>query len=235
MSSAGRHDLDHLRRPVARLRRPDGAGAPPPEKRRRNLRIGLLGGSFNPAHDGHRHVSLEALRRLRLDRVWWLVSPQNPLKSAGDTAELDERLRTARRVARHPRIVVTDVERRLNTRYTVHTLTGLVRGRGRRFVWLMGADNLAQMPQWRSWRRVLALAPVAVHDREPYSYPSLAGLVASAYRSRRVTSGRAGELADRPPPAWSFLRLRRHPASSTAIRRRQADSGRRGAGTEERS
>ena len=118
----------------------------------RNRRIGLLGGSFNPAHAGHRYISTEALRRLDLDEVWWLVSPQNPLKSQSGMAPFSQRLSHAASVARHPRIRVSAIEAEMGTRYTADTLAMLVRRfPAARFVWLMGADNLMQIPKWRDW------------------------------------------------------------------------------------
>lgn len=208
-----------VRRPIVRIRRPVQVRANVRWAPR--LRIGLLGGSFNPAHEGHLAISLEALKRLKLDRVWWLVSPQNPLKPLAE-ADLAERLATARALAsRHPRIVVTDLEQRLGTRYTVDTLRWLTERCRARFVWLIGADNLAQLPLWHDWRRLVRMVPIAVFDREPYSYVALAGRVASAYAGDRVTEGRASVLAECSPPAWVYLRLRRHQVSSTAIRRQQ--------------
>lgn len=201
---------------------------PPPGTRLR-LRIGLLGGSFNPAHDGHRHISLEALKRLRLDQAWWLVSPQNPLKEARETAPLAQRLVAAERVARHPRIRVTDIERRLGTRYTADTLRALVRAYpGARFVWLMGADNLVQIPRWHRWTTVFETVPVAVFARNPYSHTALAGMAARRYARWRLPANRAGALADLAPPAWVFLPTRLHPASATAIRRSGGAAGRSG-------
>lgn len=183
------------------------------------LRVGLLGGSFNPAHDGHRHISLVALRRLQLDQIWWLVSPQNPLKSATDMADLPTRLSAARRIARHPRIHVSDLETRLGTQYTCDTLAALrIRAPDTRFVWLMGADNLAQMPAWRHWRQIMALMPVAVLDRPGYGLRALHGKVATGYANARIASACAASLADMPAPAWCFLSCRLHPASATAIR-----------------
>lgn len=178
--------------------------------------IGLLGGSFNPAHEGHRHLSFEALKRLGLDEVWWLVSPQNPLKPARGMASLARRLEKAREVARHPRIRVTDLERVLGTRYTVDTLRLLRRRcRGVRFVWLMGADNLAQIPNWKGWTEIFRLAPIAVFDRPPYARRALAGRAAQRYRQART---KPRNLAAADPPAWAFVRMRPHPASATAIR-----------------
>lgn len=187
------------------------------------LRVGLLGGSFNPAHAGHRHISLHALKALGLDQVWWLVSPQNPLKPARGMASLPERLDEARRVARHPRIRVTAIERDLGTRYTADTLAELKRRFPRtRFVWLMGADNLRQIPRWRHWTRIFRLVPVAVLARPTYSMNALGGTAARRYARRRVKDHRAKGLAGHATPAWIFLRNPLHPASATAIRRARA-------------
>jgi len=222
-----------LRRPVVRINRPlDGEPAPP--RPAPAVRVGLLGGSFNPAHEGHRAISLEALKRLRLHRVWWLVSPQNPLKASDEMQSYAARFASARRAARHPQLVVSDLERRLGTRYTVDTLRRLTRRRGHRFVWLIGADNLGQLPRWHRWRQLVRLAPIAVFDREPYSYAALAGQVAKAYASRRKSERAAATLAEARPPAWVYLRQRRFPVSSTEIRRDQATADRR-AGHEEKA
>ena len=210
--------LDHLRRPVMRLRLAVPEERPEPGPRPE--RIGLLGGSFNPPHEGHLYVSLEALKRLRLDRVWWLVSPQNPLKPVAGMAPFEERLAAARSFARHPRIEVTDLEARLGTRYTIDTLRCLQMTPGRRWVWLIGADNLAQMPAWRHWRRLFERCAVAVFERSPYSYAALGGRAAVSFARARVGEERLDELLDLDPPAWAFVRLRPHPASSTALRRR---------------
>ncbi len=186
----------------------------PPLGDRRRLRIGLLGGSFNPAHEGHLHVSREALKRLRLDQVWWLVSPQNPLKSAGGMASLDKRLAGARTMAAHPKIVVTDVERRLGTTRTARTLALLAkRYPNLSFVWLVGADNLAQMPQWWRWTHIFKAVRVAVFDRSPYSYKALAGAAAKRFGQARTAS-----LWRNTAPAWTYIAMRRHPASATALR-----------------
>jgi nicotinate-nucleotide adenylyltransferase len=207
-----------LRRPVARLTVPTLKPGPPWPAAGRPLRVGLLGGSFNPAHAGHRYVSLEALRRLGLDQVWWLVSPQNPLKPAAGMAAMAERVARAAAVADHPRLRVLALEARLGTRYTADTLRRLAAWSGHRFVWLMGADNLAQLRHWRHWRAVFGACPVAVFERHPYSYPALAGPAARGFADARLPEPRAAELAATPPPAWVFVRLRPHPASATAIR-----------------
>lgn len=187
------------------------------------LRVGLLGGSFNPAHAGHRHISLHALKALGLDQVWWLVSPQNPLKPTRGMASLPERMVEARGVARHPRIRVTAIERDLGTRYTADTLAELKRRFPRtRFVWLMGADNLRQIPRWRHWTRIFRLVPVAVLARPTYSMNALGGMAAQRYARRRVKDHRAKGLAGHATPAWIFLRNPLHPASATAIRRARA-------------
>jgi nicotinate-nucleotide adenylyltransferase len=214
------------RRPVARINRPRRQPAAPRPVARR--RIGLLGGSFNPAHEGHLAISREALRHLGLDRVWWLVSPQNPLKPVTGMADFAERFASARALAaRDPRICVSDLEQRLHLRYTIDTILWLRHHCRDNIVWLIGADNLLQLPKWRHWRRILATVPIAVFDREPYSYPALAGRVARAYADRRLEQRAARALAQQPPPAWVYLRLRRHGESSTAIRREQKSSGRR--------
>jgi nicotinate-nucleotide adenylyltransferase len=187
------------------------------------LRVGLLGGSFNPAHAGHRYLSLQALRRLGLDQIWWLVSPQNPLKPSAGMAPFARRIEQARSVANHPRIRVLDLEARLGTRYTVDTLRRLSHLRTTRFVWLIGADNLVQLPRWRRWHEIMRAVPVAVFERSAYSYGALAGEAATCFAGARVGDDRLRELAELTPPAWAYVRLRAHPASSTAIRRGVAE------------
>jgi len=201
--------------------RSESAGTRPDKRttRVRGRRIGLLGGSFNPAHDGHRHISLMALRRLGLDEVWWLVSPQNPLKPARGMAPLATRMADARAVARHPRIRVTDIERTLDTRYTVDTVRALKRRfPEHRFVWLIGADNLRQLPRWKAWTDLFRAIPVAVFARPTYSLKALAGQAAARFAPFRVPESRARRLVRQEPPAWTFLRIRLHPASATTIR-----------------
>jgi nicotinate-nucleotide adenylyltransferase len=182
-------------------------------------RVGLLGGSFNPAHGGHLHISREALKRLKLDEVWWLVSPQNPLKPSRGMAPLADRVAGARAVARHPRIRVTDLEARLGTSYTADTLARLRRRFPRvRFVWLMGADNLIQIACWERWENIFNLLPIAVFARPSYSLRSLSGPAARRYARRRVPLAATRRLAETDPPAWVFLPVRLDARSATDIR-----------------
>ncbi len=187
---------------------------------RRRARVGLLGGSFNPAHDGHRHVALTALGRLGLDQVWLLVSPQNPLKGVGDMASLADRLASARQIlGRDPRLRACALESAFSTRFTADTLAQLRRRFPRiAFVWLMGADNLAQMPRWRRWRRIYQTVPVAVFARSPYSQGALASMAAHRFARFRRAEARARGLAGCAAPAWCYVHARLHPASATAIR-----------------
>ncbi|MCZ6603901.1 MAG: nicotinate-nucleotide adenylyltransferase [Alphaproteobacteria bacterium] len=185
----------------------------------RGCRVGLLGGSFNPAHDGHLDISLAALKRLRLHSVWWLVSPQNPLKDRHTMAPIQDRLAAARVAARDRRIWVTDLERGLGTNYTVDTLATLTaRVPGTDFVWLMGADNLAQIPQWRRWPKIFKTVPIAVFARATHDLAALNGPAARRYGAHRIPPAQAPSLAGRPAPAWAFFPLRHHPASATFIR-----------------
>lgn len=182
-------------------------------------RVGLLGGSFNPAHEGHLHVSRLAMARLGLDAVWWLVSPQNPLKGKDGMESFDARLEGARRVVRDRRIFISDIEARIGTRYTADTLRLMVDAfPGRRFVWLMGADNLVQLPQWRDWRAIPRLVPIAIFDRAPYATGALAGEAARTFARSRLAARDAPTLVDRNPPAWIFFHTPLHKASATRIR-----------------
>lgn len=189
---------------------------------RRGVRIGLLGGSFNPAHDGHLHITHQLLTRLGLDYVWWLVSPQNPLKSASGMAPFAERFEKARAVAgANRRVVVTDIETRLGTRFTADTIETLRRkAPGVRFVWLMGADNLIQIAKWQRWRRIFECVPVAVYDRPGYTLKAASSKAAEALSRYRLPESEAGRLAFRKPPAWVFLHGALSRASATAIRAR---------------
>jgi nicotinate-nucleotide adenylyltransferase len=180
--------------------------------------IGLLGGSFDPAHAGHVHITREAIKRLGLDRVWWLVTPGNPLK-ARQPAPMADRLARARAMMQDPRVVVTDLEARLGTRFTAETIERLRALYPRvRFVWLMGADNLVQFHKWERWRDILQMVPVAVLARPGSGVSARLSVAARAFQV--YESGRGEGLGHRRPPAWAFVNLPLHGASSSAIRAR---------------
>jgi nicotinate-nucleotide adenylyltransferase len=183
------------------------------------MRIGLLGGSFNPPHRAHRAISLFAIKRLRLDRVWWLVTPGNPLKDQDTLHDLEARTEAARRVADDPRIDVSCLESVIGTRYTVDTVKYLRRrASGLRFVWIMGADNLAQFHRWQNWRRMATLVPIAVIDRPPQSFRALTAPAAQALARYRLPENEARRLADHRAPAWVFLTGLKMNLSSTGLR-----------------
>lgn len=195
------------------------------------LRIGLYGGSFNPPHAAHRAVSLLALKRLRLDRVWWLVTPGNPLKDNGGLPPLAERLALCRQMADHPALVPTGLEAGLGTRYSYDTVAALVaRVPQARFVWIMGADNLASFHRWQHWRGIADRVPIAVVDRAGQSLRATAAPAARALGRWRLPEADAPSLAGRPPPAWVFLHGLKSPLSSTALRARAGHAD--GAGAE---
>ena len=183
------------------------------------MRIGLLGGSFNPPHEGHVLVTQTALRRLGLDRVWWLVTPGNPLKGHGGLPPVAQRIAAARALVRDPRVDVTGLEEQIGTRFTHDTLAYLVtRCPGVRFVWLMGADNLASFHRWQRWRDIAALMPIAVIDRPGSTLRACRSPAASAFAAARVDEMDGPVLPGLRPPAWIFLHGRRSAQSSTALR-----------------
>lgn len=168
------------------------------------MKIGLLGGSFNPAHEGHLHISEIALKKLKLSQVWWLVSPQNPLKNK--VGKYPERLAQAKKiVGSNPRIVVSDIENKIGTVYTVDTLKRLKQKfPSYDFVWLMGADNLIQLPRWKRWQEIVKLVPIHVFDRAEFLYQAINGLAYKKYQSR-----------------ITYHKIRKHNAASSEIRARQ--------------
>ena len=183
------------------------------------MRIGLLGGSFNPPHAAHRAISLYAMKRLKLDRVWWLVTPGNPLKDTRGLTDLTARMTAAREVADHPRIDVSCLEAVIGTRYTHDTIAYLTRRCATlRFVWIMGADNLAQFHRWEDWQGIAGKVPIAVIDRPPQSFAALASPAAHALGDSRIPESLAGTLAGRKPPAWVFLTGMKSSLSSTGLR-----------------
>lgn len=183
-------------------------------------RIGLLGGSFDPPHAGHVHITREALKRFALDEVWWLVSPGNPLKPDAP-ADLGRRMAAARRLMRHPRVRITDIEAQLGTRYTAETLERLIgHYRGVRFVWLMGADNLAGFHRWQRWERIMHMVPIGVLARPGAREAARQAPAAARYRRFRLCARAARALADCLPPAWCLINIPMIDLSSTEIRAR---------------
>ncbi|MDR3513958.1 MAG: nicotinate-nucleotide adenylyltransferase [Caulobacteraceae bacterium] len=188
------------------------------------MRVGLYGGSFNPAHEGHAHVAETALARLGLDRVIWLVSPQNPLKRRLP-ADLEERMASVRKIARGPSMIVSDLETRIGSAYTVDVIRVLqARFPGVRFVWVMGADNLAGFHRWRGWTQIMRLVPVAVVARPGYVLAGGLSAAARRFSHARRPASQAGRLAGARPPAWVYLTAPLKFISSTALRR-QARAG----------
>jgi nicotinate-nucleotide adenylyltransferase len=205
-----------------RHRRAMTTGSRTDASRRRELaypgmRIGLFGGSFNPAHHGHAHVAETALRRLGLDRVWWLATPQNPLKDPRETAPLAQRLANARAFARGRRMVVSDLESRWGVRFSIDLIERLrARYPGVTFVWVMGSDNLLNFHAWRRWRRVVEAVPIAFVARPGAQARARFSKLATAYRAHRRP---ADALVRSAPPAWTYLNAPLVPLSSTALRR----------------
>ena len=187
------------------------------------MRIGLFGGTFDPPHAAHRAACLLALHRLDLDRVWWLVTPGNPLKDTKGLAPLAERLAAAQALAHHPRIDVTDLEAELGTPYTYETVSYLRRRcPGVHFVWIMGADNLRSFHRWQRWRGIAQLVPIAVVDRLGPSLYATGSAAAQALARFRLPEAAARKLADHKPPAWIYLHGLKSPLSSTALRAARA-------------
>ncbi|MEJ2517549.1 MAG: nicotinate-nucleotide adenylyltransferase [Methyloceanibacter sp.] len=189
------------------------------------MRIGLLGGSFNPAHAAHREISLAALKRLGLDQVWWLVTAGNPLKDVTDLPPVAERVADGRRVADHPRITVTGFDGGTGSPYTADLLAALVqRYPGVDFVWLMGADNLATVHRWKDWPEIFQLVPIAVLDRPGYRLKARAGKAAHRFSRAYIDETDSSGLASLRPPAWTILTHRLSRLSSTALRENVLES-----------
>jgi len=189
------------------------------------MKIGLFGGTFDPPHQAHRAVCLIAMRRLGLDRVWWLVTPGNPLKDTRHLSPLAERLAAARALAHHPRIDVTGFEAEIGSRYTYDTVRYLrERCPGVRFVWIMGADNLRSFHRWQKWRALAALVPLAVVDRLGPSLYAVGSVTGQALARFRLPEAAARTLPDRMPPAWVYLHGLKSPLSSTALRAQRRQS-----------
>jgi nicotinate-nucleotide adenylyltransferase len=182
-------------------------------------RIGLLGGSFNPPHAAHRLITDIALKQLGLDRVWWLVTPGNPLKSRSELLPLAERVALSRALVDDPRVVITDFEKGLGTTFTAATLGYLrLRRPGVHFVWLMGADCLAEFHRWRNWRQIFETMPVAVVDRPGWRLPALSSKCGRTFAERRLPEAKARRLPVSAPPCWTYLTGPTMRLSSTEIR-----------------
>jgi nicotinate-nucleotide adenylyltransferase len=206
-----------------RVHQPSSASLNPPHYRiplhYPGQRIGLFGGTFDPPHRAHLAASLLAMKRLALDRVWWLVTPGNPLKDTLGLAPLDQRIAAARALAHHPRMDVTGIEAEIGVRYTYDTIRYLVaRCPGVRFVWIMGADNLRSFHSWQNWRGIAELVPIAVVDRLGPSLYAIGSVAAQALSHRRIPESEAQSLPGRPAPAWVFLHGLKSPLSSTTLR-----------------
>lgn len=183
------------------------------------MKIGLFGGSFNPPHQGHVHVCELALRRVKLDQIWWLVTPGNPLKDHSELAPFDERIKACREIVQHPRIKITAIEALLNVRYTADTLRLLKQMRSRlKFVWIMGADNLAGFHRWQDWRNIAAMMPMVVIDRPGSTLSYLSAPAALTLSRYRQDEEDAAMLPNLDPPAWTFIHGPRNSLSSTRLR-----------------
>ncbi len=184
-------------------------------------KVGVLGGSFNPAHEGHIEISKSALNFLELDFVWWLVSTGNPLKDTTELLPFEQRANQAREIVDDPRIVVSEMEKNLETRYTIDTLERMIINFPQyHFVWLMGADNLINFHEWKEWRKIAETVPIAIFNRPGYSKDSMQCLAANALKDYRVSEDEATLLHRFMPPAWVYCEKTNNPMSSTEIRRK---------------
>lgn len=195
------------------------------------MRIGLFGGTFDPPHEAHRAAAMLALKRLKLDRIWWLVTPGNPLKNTAGLAPLNERIAAARKLTHHPRIDVTGLEAVIKTRYTYDTISWLIaRCPGVQFVWIMGADNLRSFHRWQKWRGIAKLVPIVVIDRLGPSLYAGASPAGQALLPFRLREDAVASLPGRRAPAWTFLHGLKSPLSSTALRALRKGKGSSAAG-----
>ncbi|MBR2865732.1 MAG: nicotinate (nicotinamide) nucleotide adenylyltransferase [Elusimicrobiaceae bacterium] len=190
----------------------------------RRLKVGLLGGSFNPAHEGHRYISLEALKQLGLDEVWWLVSPLNPFKAGQKVPPLELRVAEAEKIAANPKIKVSGIENELGTYLTADTLEKLCkRFPNVDFVWLMGDDLAEEFTRWYRWRKIFSLVSIAVFSRKAYPWQTVAAKAFRAFAKSRVAGDNIRNLARTEKPAWAYVRMKPNPLSSTLIRNKEKE------------
>tara|TARA_B000000441_G_scaffold84934_1_gene58086 strand:+ start:1297 stop:1914 length:618 start_codon:yes stop_codon:yes gene_type:complete len=188
--------------------------------KRRNMKIGVLGGSFNPAHEGHIHISNIALKEFKLDEVWWLVSPQNPLKTNFTTTNLKKRINYAKQISNGYKIRVEDLESKFKTNLTSKTLKIILeRYKGTKFIWLMGADNLKEINRWFNWKNIFNTMPIAVFDRGVYSYAIINSIAGKRYFSKLHKRKNSLSIFNKPLPSWKFIHNIKNPTSSTYIRK----------------
>ena len=188
--------------------------------KRRNMKIGVLGGSFNPAHEGHIHISNIALKEFKLDEIWWLVSPQNPLKTNFTTTNLKKRINYAKQISNGYKIRVEDLESKFKTNLTSKTLKIILeRYKGTKFIWLMGADNLKEINRWFNWKNIFNTMPIAVFDRGVYSYAIINSIAGKRYFSKLHKRKNSLSIFNKPLPSWKFIHNIKNPTSSTYIRK----------------
>tara|TARA_B100000401_G_scaffold114864_1_gene74983 strand:- start:305 stop:922 length:618 start_codon:yes stop_codon:yes gene_type:complete len=188
--------------------------------KRRNMKIGVLGGSFNPAHEGHIHISNIALKEFKLDEIWWLVSPQNPLKTNFTKIKLKKRINYAKQISNGYKIRVEDLESKFKTNLTSKTLKIILeRYKGTKFIWLMGADNLKEINRWFNWKNIFNTMPIAVFDRGVYSYSIINSIAGKRYFSKLHKRKNSLSIFNKPLPSWKFIHNIKNPTSSTYIRK----------------
>ncbi len=187
--------------------------------KRKNMKIGLLGGSFNPAHEGHIYISEQALRLFGLDEIWWLVTPQNPLKKMKTNDTLIKRLNFAKKLVKNNKIRIDSVENKYKNNFTANTLKNIInRYKGTKFIWLMGADNLDEFPKWYQWLKIYSIIPIAVFDREYYSYSVFNSIAGKRYFNKLHKTKNSQSIFNSKLPSWRFLRIHKNSLSSTKIR-----------------
>lgn len=188
-------------------------------KQEHKKNIGILGGSFNPAHEGHVHISMQALEILGLDEIWWMVSPQNPNKPKEGMAPFEERFVAAQQFVKSiPNIVVSDFEKNNKTQYTYDTIVAMHKKYSHNFIWLMGADNMATFHKWHKWQDIFKKTPIAVFDRGDFAIEALASDAAHEFAEYKIAEENARDILVQKAPAWCFFEIEKHPASSTEIR-----------------